>query len=223
MTPPARRVPRSHPRAAARWGRWLPVTFAVAFSVGASALSLEEDPDLAVRIGGSSAQDQLLEGLMRLRAGIAGAPNICEEGSLDIYAAVIDGTRQLLYYCLTDANIPGVGAGRRLAVFKSSGGSGDGVQPLLEAREMPFLAIDRLRSGGCAARTRILPTADLAAYTEHRDCAAGVESRLPDAGISDLEPSLLVDDAANLVTRSLAQLVWGLPVSRNLRNALQAL
>ena len=190
---------------------------------GACGLALDAPPDVELYLGGSSAQDELLEGLMRLRPGLLDAPNICVEGSLDIYSSRVQGARQRLFFCETDRFVEDVPAGLRLAVYKSSGGSGEGVQPLLTGTPLPFLAVAGLVDGDCRAQTRVLPTGDLAAYTEHRDCSGRVVSRFLHAGISDLEPALLATDTSSLVTRSLAQLVWGLPVSKNLRNALQAI
>jgi hypothetical protein len=208
------------PRADRCW--LLPVVALLMQPVSTTALPLELDPDVEIYLAGSSAQDKLLEGLMRLRSGRVDAPNICREGTLDIYTGLVAGTRQRLFYCETDRNIAGVEQGSRLAVYKSSGGSGEGVAPLVAGEAVPFLSIDGMRDVGCAASTRRLPSADLAAYTEHRDCGGPTRPELLHAGISDLEPALLIDDASRLEMHSLAQLVWGLPVSKNLRNALQA-
>ncbi len=150
-------------------------------------------------------------------------PNVCAEGSLDVYYGSAGGADQQLYYCLTDHHVADVPAGIRLAIFKSSGGSGDGVEPLVTNSPMPFMSFSVLQRRGCSASTRIVPTGDLAAMTEHRGCDGGEEMRVPDAGISDLEPELFGSDSSDLVERSLSQLVWGLPVSKNFRNALQAL
>ena len=72
------------------------------------ALPPDKSPDIELYISGSGAQDGSLENLMRLKAGVEGTPNICQEGSLDIYEGAIDGTRKRVYYCLTSE-------GRRMA------------------------------------------------------------------------------------------------------------
>lgn len=181
-----------------------------------------ETPALRLYLAGSSAQDSLIEGLLRLRDDLPETPALCVRGSLDIYQGIVAGTRQRAYLCQTADAVPGIPAGLTIAVFKSSGGSGDGVVPLLRQEPMPFLSFEEL-AGGCGASNRVLPTGDLSAFIQHVDCQTRTDRVVPDAGISDLEPALFAEDTAALRTRPLTQLVWGLPVSRNLRNALQAL
>ena len=99
-----------------------------------SALSIAEAlpptpaPQIELFISGSTAQDEVLENLLRLSAGVAGAPNLCEPGTLDIYRGTINGTANRLFYCRTTSAVSGVPAGLRLAIYKSSGGSGEGVR-----------------------------------------------------------------------------------------------
>lgn len=174
-------------------------------------------------IAGSSAQDKLLQGLLRLKSGTPDAPNICRDGSLQAYVGSVDGVRQRLYACVSSGAAAGVPAGREIRVLKSSGGSGDGVVPLVQGSERRFFDPASVSRERCAQASRRLPEADLAAFIEYRGCDFAVLRRVPDAGISDLEPAQFSDDVSALVSRPLAQLVWALPVSRNLRNALQAL
>ena len=74
----------------------------------ALALPPEPGPEIELFIAGSSAQDESLENLMRLTPGENNIPHICEEGSLDIYRGVIQGTSKRVYYCLTSGHIEGV-------------------------------------------------------------------------------------------------------------------
>jgi hypothetical protein len=191
--------------------------------LGAPALAAADaGADIVLRISGSSAQENLLEGLLRLRPGSVDAPALCAEGSLEVFSGAAGGTKQRVYRCRTTGAVQGVPAGRILAVFKSSGGSGEGVSPLMAERPMPFLPLQGIGKR-CTGSSRELPTGDLAAFTQHKVCEAEPDLAVPDAGISDLEPSLLADGTGELVAHPLSQLVWGLPVSRNFRNALQAL
>jgi len=196
-----------------------------ALAVGCSAawsFPATEAPDLRLYIAGSSAQDRLIEGLLRLRDDLDDAPALCATGTLDIYQGSAGGTRQRVFLCRTANAIPGVPAGKKLALFKSSGGSGDGVAPLLALQPLPFLRQEAL-SESCGGSNRVLPTGNLSPYTQHIDCQTAVDLVVPDAGISDLEPAMFAAGTETLVAHPVTQLVWGLPVSRNLRNALQAL
>ena len=200
------------------------VTFALALlPLQLNALPPEPPPEIELYISGSTAQDELLENLMRLKSGIPGTPNICQDGSLDIYRGQINGIRKRMFYCLTTDSIPGVEAGRRLAVHKSSGGSGEGVTPVAGGEPVTFIDLDDLpQVESCRAPARVLHTGDLSAYSNRRACDGGGKRAVPIAGISDIEPELVGEVSAPLTSRSQAQLVWGLPVSKNFRNALQA-
>jgi hypothetical protein len=189
----------------------------------AVALPTTDVPDIELYLSGATAQDEVLENLMRLTAGIEGAPNICEPGTLDIYRGVIAGTGKRLYFCRTSDRIPGVAAGRRLAIHKSSGGSGEGVGPVAAREPVAFLELRALPSApSCQQGVEVRAAGDLAAYREHRGCDGGGNLVVPRAGLSDVEPRLFGAVAAPLHSRSQNQIVWGLPVTKNLRNALQA-
>ncbi|MHA7817975.1 MAG: hypothetical protein ACX93N_15990 [Pseudohaliea sp.] len=202
--------------------RRLPVAILVLVAASAWGFPAEEAPDLRLYIAGSSAQDRLIEGLLRLRDDLPDTPALCAAGTLDVYQGRAGGSRQRVFLCRTTDAIPGIAAGLRLALFKSSGGSGDGVVPLLAETPTPFLR-QRELAQGCAGRNRVLPSGALSAYTVHVDCETTITRVIPDAGISDLEPVMFAADTGALETHPLTQLVWGLPVSRNFRNALQAL
>jgi hypothetical protein len=188
------------------------------------ALSPDQLPEIELFIAGSSAQDESLENLMRLKDGLDGTPNICQEGSLEVYRARVDDVRKRAFYCLASEHIRGIAEGTRIAVHKSSGGSGEGVSPLAAQTGILFIDLARLPDRpDCLEPARVLYTGDLAAYSLHRNCSGSSKSVAPLAGISDIEPALITTLDEELVTRSRSQLVWGLPVTKNLRNALQAL
>jgi hypothetical protein len=189
----------------------------------AVALAPTPGPQVELYLAGSTAQDEALENLMRLTAGISGAPNICEPGTLDIYRGKIDGTAKRTFYCRTSGNVPGLPAGLRLAVHKSSGSSGEGVTPVSGGVALPYIDLANLPvAASCREGAQERATADFVAYRNHTGCDGGGKKAVPRAGMSDVEPALVGGISRPLTVRTQTQLVWGLPVSKNLRNALQA-
>jgi hypothetical protein len=186
------------------------------------ALPVAPPPQIELYISGSSAQDEALENLIRLSADIAGAPALCEPGTLDIYRGSIGGTANRVFYCRTSHAVSGVKPGLRLAIYKSSGGSGEGVTPVSAATPLPFLDLNKLpQTPACSSGTAVKATAELAAYTDHFGCDGASKLSRPRAGLSDVNPELVGGVSAALTVRPQNQIVWGLPVSKNLRNALQ--
>jgi hypothetical protein len=188
----------------------------------AFALGPNPGPQVELFLAGSTAQDEALENLVRLGAGVPGAPNLCEPNTLDIYRGNIDGTAKRLYYCLTSHNIPGLAAGLRLAIHKSSGGSGEGVTPVSAGTPVSYIDIGQLATGACRAGRPVRASAEFAGYMDHNGCDGHGKQSVPRAGLTDVNPELVGGVTAPLTVRALTQIVWGLPVSKNLRNALQA-
>ncbi|HTV52923.1 MAG TPA: hypothetical protein VME21_17150 [Steroidobacteraceae bacterium] len=181
-------------------------------------------PQIELFIAGSSAQDEALENLMRLGEGIAGAPNICAPATLDIYRGSIHGTANRVFYCRTARAVRGLPAGLRLAVYKSSGGSGDGVTPVSAAKPLRFIDLSRLPGApGCLVGRPERATSDFVAYRNHSGCDGEGRPAIPRAGLSDVNPELVGGVTAALTVRAQNEIVWGLPVSKNFRNALQTI
>jgi hypothetical protein len=190
----------------------------------ASALPATQPPQIELRISGSTAQDEALENLLRLTSGIPGAPNLCQPGTLDVYRGTIQGTPNRAYYCSTSGSIPGLAAGLRLAIYKSSGGSGEGVTPVSAGKPLPFLDLAHLAAApACREGRAVRPTADFAAYREHSGCDGVGRIAVPRAGLSDVNPELVGGVTVPLTVRAQNQIVWGIAVSKNLRNALQTI
>jgi hypothetical protein len=190
----------------------------------AGALAPTPPPQIELYISGSSAQDEALENVIRLPAGVPSAPALCEPGTLDIYRGTIGGTANRVFYCRTSRAIAGVQDGLRLAIYKSSGGSGEGVTPVSGATPLPFLDLAKLPSSpACTSGQPIKATAELAAYTNHTGCNDSAKLARPRAGLSDVNPELVGGVTAPLTVRPQNQIVWGLPVSKNFRNALQTI
>lgn len=199
-------------------------TAAILAGPAADALPPSPAPQIELFISGSTAQDEALENLIRLTAGIAGAPALCEPGSLDIYRGSLHGTANRVFYCRTSRELSGVVPGTRLAIYKSSGGSGEGVTPVAAATPLPFLDLAKLpHTAACEQGQAERATADLAAYTNHTGCDAAARLVRPRAGLSDVNPELVGGARVPLTVRAQNQIVWGLPVSKNLRNALQSI
>jgi hypothetical protein len=197
---------------------------AVAATPHAGALPVAPPPQIELYISGSSAQDEALENVIRLPAGIPTAPALCEPGSLDIYRGTIGGTANRVFYCRTSRAIAGVQQGLRLAIYKSSGGSGEGVTPVSAATPLPFLDLAKLPSTpACIDGQQVKATAELIAYTNHTSCNDAAKLARPRAGLSDVNPELVGGVTVPLTVRPQNQIVWGLPVSKNFRNALQTI
>ncbi len=191
-------------------------------SLPAVALPPSPGPQIELYLSGSSAQDEALESLIRISSGVAGAHALCEPGTLDIYRGEIKGTANRVFYCLSSRDVPGVPAGQRLAIYKSSGGSGEGVTPVSAATPLPFLDLAKLpATPACLKGQSVRATAELTAYTNHSGCDGAAKLARARAGLSDVNPELVGGVHAPLSVRPQNQIVWGLPVSKNLRNALQ--
>jgi hypothetical protein len=197
------------------------------------ALSLNEyhangDDTVDLFIAGSSEQDHTLQRLFR---------QICAPNSLDVYSA--DNGSVRLLFCRTRAGgadaVPGLAPGQKVALHKSSiGGSGSGVGPLIEKTPVAFLNVADLRAhfaDRCPPTRRSQYAADggLSGYTENECDDPTPVLVVPDAGISDVEPRLLLrayhlpPDAADVLhVQSANAFIFGVPVSLSLRDALQA-
>jgi hypothetical protein len=200
----------------------------IVVSLGAQSLAVAlpptPGPQVELHIAGSSAQDEALESLIRLSASTPGVPNICEVGTLDIYRGSIQATANRVFYCRTSRHAPGVPAGVRLAIYKSSGGSGDGVTPVSAATPVRFIDLNKLpQADDCVKGRAALATSDLMAYQDHTGCDSEGKLSVPRAGLSDVNPELVGGVSAPLTVRAQNQIVWGLPVSKNFRNALQTM
>lgn len=219
-TPAGTRGGRGHTM---RNSQRLVVAIGCLLAAAAQALPPSPGPQVELFLSGATAQDEALENLVLLKDGLSGAPNLCQPGTLDIYRGQIDGTAKRIYYCRLAGRVAGVEAGVRVALHKSSGGSGEGVAPLVDGTRVQYLNLASLAAAGACDGARPIPArGDFAAYTEHTNCRGTAQAVVPTAGLSDVEPELVVPGTKGLHVRAQNQIVWGLPVTKNLRNALQA-
>ncbi|MDX1811506.1 MAG: hypothetical protein R3240_06135 [Gammaproteobacteria bacterium] len=201
------------------------ITAGVATAVASSgvfALPATTTPDMEVFVSGASAQDNALKLLFA---------DLCVAGTLDTYLDNKGGTKlgkaHSAYFCTIDASkVTGMASNQNVLFHKrSAGGSGQGVQPVADSAPIEAMMIN---NGNCTATG----TANEfeCTVTNPGDTAMKVS----DAGISDVEPGLFVApnvpagftpvtaaQLAKLVITSQTAVVFGEPVSLNLRNALQ--
>lgn len=211
------------------------------FSHGALALNIATtQPDLEIFMSGASAQDGAITALFKNLCGVNNPLN----NTLDIYR---QGTNHTAYFCtLSAADVPGLSGPKKILFHKrSSGGSGQGVTPVLAQTPIQHLNINRGATNPCTAHATLAnewvcaaTTTDPATYTSASwtILPRGFDfvTKTSDSGISDVEPAMFKgvnkpNDAAadfadptNLMTvKAGASLVFGVPVSDNLYVALQ--
>lgn len=196
-------------------------TAAVCGVMSAPALAIDASQyDNTVRnvyVSGATAQDAaLLEATLK----------ICQAGTLTRYAA----SNQAVFFCNASSATSGFPNGSKLAVYKHSvGGSANGVQPINSGSALPFL---RLQDGAAFAAlfpaTAVATSAGGFTYSNASITTAGSTATVANVaiGISDLEPAFFENDVAtdlpNLASEPLASIIFGVPVTRNVYEALQS-
>lgn len=173
-----------------------------------------------VFVSGASAQ--------RLFIG-AYAQSICKTSDFDVFMNV-DGTKignnHRAYSCTLNKKVGNWNAGTPVVIYKrDQGGSGQGVFPIQTA---PGTAIDfmNVSNATCVATANPRPATDIlkATFT----CGAAVTPKVPHAGVSDVEPAIMVN-AVNGGSGSTSELdikaanlaLMGIVVNRDLYRALQ--
>ena len=183
---------------------------------------------LNIRVSGSTAQD----------TGVLGtAVDICNAGTVTRYAISND----FVFYCTPNPAQITVPAGRsKLAIYKYSvGGSAFGVGPINSnsatdgstltstGNMLPFLDLTKIASlctGTNAVTTTVTYSATLGTYTNvacGNATSALTTSVTSYIGLSDVEPPFFSNATANLTVTPIYALIFGIPVSANIRNALQ--
>lgn len=185
-----------------------------------------------IRVSGATAQD----------AGLLGsALQLCTAGSLHRYAI----SNNFVFLCTPDIGTnPGqitVRAGAtQLAIYKYSvGGSGAGVDPVNNASALPFLDLAKIATspacsgtnlqtaisdfnGTVAGGTYVNNTCGPASTTSPAISTSLITtSAVSYIGLSDVEPAFFTSDASNLLAENFSTLIFGVPVTTNIRNALQ--
>jgi hypothetical protein len=169
-----------------------------------------------IYISGASAQDN---GILTF------ALQECTSGSLHRYAIA----NNFVYFCTPSAAL-NVGS-TQVAIHKFSvGGSGNGVAPVNNGAQLPFLDLSKIASSCAAVATNITTAATFGTLTQtyvNTVCGAGSSVLTTNAvtklGLSDMEPAFFEpsSNTANLTSEAIATLIFGVPVSRNIYKALQ--
>lgn len=170
-------------------------------------------PDIELWMSGASAQDGMLGSLF---------DDLCVAGTLDTYLSNGTGAAHRAFFCTLDnAKVPGLAmANPKVLLHKrSAGGSGFGVQPVADGTAIAHMPVS---SSNCTS------------MGSNRWNCTGTINAVSDAGISDVEPALFVPPNVpsgfsaitpaqinKLNITSQVGLVFGTPVTLNLRNALQ--
>lgn len=208
----------------------LPAAIAAAtftgFSSPSMALNPSTTPDLKIFMSGASAMDNAIKNMFE---------NLCEAGTLDFYRNGNDpdtdkvGSAYSAYYCtLTPAKVPNLsGPLNVLFTKRSAGGSAQGVNPLIDNAQLDFLNV--LNPGTCQN----------VAATSTWNCTINsgtndLVKEYPNIGISDVDPlqfrgpntpagfnPVTPSGVAQLEVRAVAALIFGIPVTNKLYEALQ--
>lgn len=183
---------------------------------------------LNIRISGASAQDN----------GILGsALSLCVAGTVHKYSI----SNNAVYFCTPDVGTNAgqitVPAGKtKLAIYKySAGGSAFGVGPVNSntvadgslltstGNQLPFLDLAKV-STLCTAASAAATFGAIGSYANVA-CTNSSGSLTTAAttyiGLSDVEPAFFSGATSNLTSESVYALIFGVPVSLNIRNALQ--
>jgi len=200
-------------------------TLAISACGTALALPVASAIDQRVYVSGASAQDGGIEFAVR-RVCVGGAS--AAASTLDLYR--ISGNDRVWTCETNNSLIPGIGTGGgtggnvRIAIYKfSSGGSGNGVNPLIDNSTLAFRGVQA--STSCSTVTPVAASGSFVALEENSGCTnATTENVVPQIGFSDVEPNKFTTAgrAANLTAAGANQLVMGIVVSTNLYRALQA-
>jgi ABC-type phosphate transport system substrate-binding protein len=186
-------------------------------------------------VSGASAQEGQLKQFMR---------RACTTGTLTLYRQA----NQFAYHCAVNTAVTGAVTKANSVVYKSSvGGSGNGTEPVANNKTLAFMDVatmPAIGSGGattapaagtCSNATTVAAVAPVGTDTiglpAYQDviCNQTLVNKTTEAGLSDVEPALFkgsvagLDDAAiaKLGVAPINQLVFGVPVTTGLRDALQ--
>ncbi|MEI6719594.1 MAG: hypothetical protein WCO67_02435 [Betaproteobacteria bacterium] len=194
----------------------LAVATALAATAG-SALALDRATTAGIagpqqiRMSGATAQDSGIIAFMR---------RACQAGTLDSYS----NSGVNAFSCFFTA------LGKNVVVQKeSNAGSQNGINPVRDNTTLTFLNVATIDTTNCttsAVQASVAPiapdTLGLPAYTKWTCAGAGMTtSAVPDIGFSDVDPAVFGESSTGLTVASPNQLLFGVPVTVTLRNALQ--
>lgn len=180
---------------------------------------------LEVYIGGASAQDQGVVALGR---------RLCAVGTMDFYQS---GSNHRAIFCTPNTTqLPGLSKSKLVIYKMSEGGSGNGVGPVADSTNINFMDMATIKATPsiCTAGAPVASVAPVApdtiglpAYNTWTCTSASIvaNAHAPDGGLSDVEPALLGAtpiQQGKLDAQGANQLIFAIPVTTGLRNALQS-
>jgi ABC-type phosphate transport system substrate-binding protein len=212
------------------------LTLAVASAVAASAAlqanaayfepwTVTGSETYTLKLAGSTAQDKGIILLMR---------RMCQNNSM---VRVANSNNSAIMCLANGGDSAPIPANTPLILYKNStGGSGNGVKPVSNFTNLAFLARPdqaytqaQYTTASLCTVTTVASTTDFADYKNYACPSVGTVNTPPDAGISDVEPNLLgwvpVSQGGSdqeLSSFTGPQVIFGVPVSRNFYEALQA-
>ena len=214
------------------------VAFAVSAAlVSSSAYALNPSDvgpsTVEIFMSGASAQDKGIAALFSQLCVDADNNNVADDLHVykDIISATSPGKAHTAYFCTVDSTqVTGLSADVPVLFHKrSAGGSAQGVNPVIDE-----VAIEAMNINGSNCS---LVSGDATSGEYHCTIADSDDTVMvvSDAGVSDVNPEMFVggntpagNDPVNatevsnkMVVRGAASLVFGIPVSTGLRNALQ--
>lgn len=171
-----------------------------------------------IRISGATAQDPGL---------LAASLTHCTPGSMHRYSI----SNNFVYLCTAGPLVTPRAGATKVAIYKYSvGGSGAGVGPVNGATPLPFMDLAKLATS-CNPGTNVTTNADidgtgpLPSFVDVICSAAGAltTNAVSYIGISDVEPAFFGGpaDYANLSSGALATVIFGVPVTKNIYEAMQ--
>ncbi len=180
-------------------------------------------PDREIWISGSSIQDKAIGVLFS---------DLCDSGTLDIFkdnaSPSKPGQAHSAYFCtLSPANVSGLPAAQKVLLHKRSlGGSYEGIHPVADGMAIDAMVID---NGNCA-ETSVGSQDWLCTISNPGD----LQNKVSDAGISNVEPALFIGlnvkpsgvpvtpiQLSRINVTPMVAVIYGVPVTKNLRDALQ--
>ena len=220
------------------------MTLAAALMADAAlALNPTSSIDMHIYMSGSSTFDRLL---------IKSAVQLCDGGTLDVFSDIgpvkPEGSAFSAFACrmsqskVSTLSVPLINV---MIHKRSLGGSTWGVSPVATASNVPQMSISPANCGSSASGSTTISSVSVPVWT----CSSSnTLNTLSDAGISAVEPALLgnspnlvpvspnygtvagdpgtfiipVNQLGELTVKSLSAITYGIPVTLNLRNALQA-
>jgi ABC-type phosphate transport system substrate-binding protein len=183
-----------------------------------------------IRISGATAQDPGLQALI--------VSNYCQAGTLHRYSI----SNNFVYFCTTNSSATGLtprAGTTKLAVYKYSVlGSGGGVSPVnnpsaaaaggsVAGGLTPFLDLKQIATGTLCSGANATQNPTITAFVDITCAAANAPLLTTPAvsyiGLSDVEPAFFgaANTYNNLDAVPLATVIFGVPVTKNIYEALQ--